>query len=260
MDRSRLRELERMVLGMKDAKFLDLPQKLTCYSPEYVGFHSRRFAVLLMMLEQIGIHPKSRILDVGPTFTSILFAQQFECTVDSLSFSEDEPTPFGKNFQFDLNLSQNREDWRTDFGDYEAIVFAEVIEHLHTAPRVVLEYLKERLRPGGWLIIQTPNALGVKQRIQVLTGRHPYEEISADPTSPNHFRESTLPELTRYCTQAGLEVVHAGYYNYFNPTYRQKRDATRPWMGALFFRASDLLPAKLKRGMTVVCRRSEDKK
>ncbi|MBS1706375.1 MAG: methyltransferase domain-containing protein [Armatimonadetes bacterium] len=255
LSKSRIADLERHIVGLKDKKFDGLPDKYVCYSPEYVGFHSRRFAVLLTILESLGTTQESKLLDVGPTFTSILFHHHFNCTVDSLSFSPDETTPFGTNYEFDLNRSQRKETWRTDLGGYDAVVFAEVIEHLYTAPSVALEYLKSLVKPGGYILVQTPNALGIKQRLQLLAGKHPYEEINPDPNSPNHFRESTLAELVRYSQGAGLEVVHAAHYNYFNPTFRQKNKRIRPWMGALFFRISDFLPSRLKRGMTVVCRR-----
>ncbi|MBL8087019.1 MAG: class I SAM-dependent methyltransferase [Chthonomonas sp.] len=255
LDKTRLRELERTIAEMRHERFENLPEKYVCFSPEYVGFHSRRFACLVLMLERLGLTAESRLLDVGPTFTSILFHRTFKCRVDSLSFSPDEETPYGQNFQFDLNLAQRKQDWREDLGDYDAITFAEVIEHLYTSPRIVLEYLASRLKPGGVLLIQTPNAVGIKQRIQLLLGKHPYEEISDDPESPNHYRECTLAELVRYAQKAGLEVIHADTYNYFNPTYRQKNKRIKPWMGSLFYRISDFLPRGMKRGMMVVCRR-----
>jgi cyclopropane fatty-acyl-phospholipid synthase-like methyltransferase len=255
LDPQRIRAVEGQIIATRNEKAEGLPNNYLTYWPDYVGFHSRRFAMLVAMLEGLGVDEKSHLLDIGPTYTTKLFADSFHCRVDSLSFSPDEKTPFGENYYFDLNLSQEKKDWRSGIGPYDVIVMAEVIEHLHTAPKVVLSYLIELLKPGGYLILQTPNALGIKQRIQLLLGKHPYEQISEEPTSPNHFRESTLAELVAFSQAAGFEVVHAKHYNYFNPTFRQKKDWVKPWMGALFFRISDLLPARLKRGMTVVCRK-----
>lgn len=257
----RVRELERAIIAKRFDKYEGLPHFYCDFVPEYVGFHSKRFAWMLAFLESAGVHSESKILDVGPTFTAKLLHDHFGAHVDALSFSPDEETYFGKNHRFDLNLSQNRETWRLDLGPYDAIVFSEVIEHLYTAPRVVLEYLRELLKPGGVMIVQTPNALGLKQRVMLLLGRHPYEPISEDPGSPNHFRESTLDELVAYAKRAGLEVVSAGHYNYFNAGFRQnssKGSQVPGWVGALFFRLQDFVPAKMRRGLMLVCRRPKE--
>ena len=254
----RVKELERAIIEKRFEKHEGLPQTYTSYSSEYVGFHSRRFAYMLAFLEKEGIGKESRILDVGPTFTAKLMHDHFGAQVDGMSFSPDEQTPFGKNYRFDLNLSQTKEKWRLDLGPYDAIVFAEVIEHLYTAPRLALLYLAGLLKPGGVMIVQTPNALGLKQRVQLLLGKHPYEPLSEEPESPNHFRESTLAELVRHAEGAGLEVLSAGHYNYFNAGFRQKSSlASRVpgWVGALYFRFQDFLPPKMRRGLMLVCRR-----
>jgi len=255
-DRARMRAIERQIIADRHKRPEGLPDKYICYTPEYAGFHSRRFAIMLMTLEQLGLGPESRILDVGPTLSAVLLHQQFGCRVDAISFSPDEETPFGKNHEFDLNLTQDPANWRTDLGGYDAIVFAEVLEHLHTAPRLVLAYLGSLLKPGGYLLIQTPNALALKARVQLLLGKHPYEQISEHLHSPNHFRENTLGELTSFAELSGLPVVHAGHYNYFNPTFRQRTGSKVPgWVGNLYFRFSDFLPARMKRGLMVVAQR-----
>lgn len=253
VNRQRVKELEKKVLGYQDKKFEGLPATHTGYRPAYVGYHSRRFAYLAHFLEMVGIGKESTILDVGPTFTSIFFHDHLGCRVDSLSFSPDEETPFGTNHFFDLNRSQNKEDW-PKIGPYEVITFAEVIEHLHTSPQIILECLGSLLVPGGRLIVQTPNALALRKRIQLLVGKHPYEEISLNPNHPNHFRESTLAELVRYGKNAGLEVEFAKVVNYFNPTYRQKGNMN-PKLGAAYFKFNEILPESMKPGCMLVYRR-----
>lgn len=255
VNRQRVRELEKKVLTYMDKKFEGLPATHVGYKPAYVGYHSRRFAYLAHFLETIGINKDSTILDVGPTFTSIFFHDHLGCRVDSLSFSPDEETPFGRNYFFDLNKSQDKEEWPR-IGPYEVITFAEVIEHCYTSPQLVLECMGSLLKPGGYMLVQTPNALALRKRIQLLMGRHPYEEISLKPTSPNHFRESTLQELIRYGKNAGLEVEFAQVVNYFNPTYRQK-GTMNPKLGAAYFRFNELLPQSLKPGCMLVYRRPQ---
>lgn len=242
---------------MRHEKPEGLPDKYVCYRPEYVGYHSRRYAVMLDALEQIGINAASTLLDVGPTFSSLLLHKHFQCTVDALSFSPDEQTPFGVNYEFDMNRAQYRDQWRQVPHEYDAIVFAEVLEHLHTAPSLVLAYLASLLRSGGHIIVQTPNALALKARVKLLMGKHPYEPISKDPYSPNHFRENTLDELCQAVREAGLEPISAQHCNYFNPTFRQETGSKiSPEVGNLYFKMSNLLPPKFKRGLMVVAKKA----
>lgn len=255
LDKKKLAALEQKILLMRDEKFEGLPEKHLCFTNEYIGYHSRRFATLALILEELGINSSSKILDVGPTFTALFFHRQFGCTVDALSFSPDEETPFGFNYQFDLNDSQFEDQWREDMPQYPVVVFAEVIEHLYTAPEVVLKFLASVTEPGGVIICQTPNPLALRKRIQLLAGRHPFEEISLERGSPNHYRESTLKELVRYGQNAGLEIAHAGHYNYFNPTYRQNEANISPTMGKLFFKLSDHLPGSMKPNCMVIYRK-----
>ena len=251
----RIQEVAATIRGIRAEQYPDLPPHFTCFAPEYAGYHAPRIALLVRALELSGAGRESTILDVGPTLSSIVYRQALGCRIDSLSFSPDGPTPYGQNFQFDLNLAQSESTWRTDLGGYSHLMFTEVIEHLHTAPRLALQYLKSLMAPGGYIFIQTPNAVCLKHRIQMLAGKHPFEQISEATTSPNHFRESTLPELVGFTKAAGLEVIHSGHYNYFDPRFDQKNQKSS-WKRSLWFKANDYFPGTWKRGMMVVARRT----
>lgn len=218
----------------------------------YERFHAKRFALLLEILHSAGVSAESTILDVGPYFSSRLFKEYFGCRVDSMGFDPESKTEFGHHFQYDLNKCQTEEGCRRDLGPYPVIVFAEVIEHLYTAPSLALKYLGSLLVPGGILVVQTPNAVALGPRLKLLVGRHPYERISEKPESPNHFRESTLQELVSFGERAGLQPVFQGHFNYFNSKYTHAQSILKPWQGAFWHGFNSLLPGSLRRGMTVV--------
>ena len=69
-------------------------------------------------------------------------------------------------------------------GPYDVIVFAEVIEHLYTAPELVLPYLRELLVLGGVLLLQTPNAVSLRKRAKLLLGVNPFERIRTERDNP----------------------------------------------------------------------------
>ena len=175
----------------------------------YVGYQAPRFAMVLAMLGQY-VGKETRILDVGRTMLTGMIEALYDRPVDSLGFEPDASLDHGAHhFQFDLNDAQNRAKWRTDLPGYDIVLMAEVIEHLHTAPSLVLGFLQSLLRPGGVLIVQTPNALAIGRRLSMVFGHHPFELIRENPTNPGHFREYTIAELQRYGRQLGMTVLSA---------------------------------------------------
>jgi len=102
---------------------------------------------------------------------------------------------------------------------FDLVVFQEVIEHLHNSPKLALDEMKRVLRPGGYLIVSTPNIASLKKRITYLKGNsihwdlkryYNYEYVSP----PNreyigHFREFTLNELILMLEWAGFRIERA---------------------------------------------------
>jgi len=130
------------------------------------------------------------------------------------------------------------------------VVFAETIEHLTTAPELVLAGLADVLRPGGFLVCQTPNAAALHKRLKLLFGYNPYERIRVDPTNPGHFREYTRAELFEIGRIVGLEIVLHFYKDYFGCEGSSLRQTA-----ALALRLMSRIVPSFARGQTIVYRR-----
>ena len=222
----------------------------------YASYHAPRYALVLDLVA--GHLPASggRVLDVGRSPLTDLLHERLGVPVDSLGFAAEGPTASGWHFAFDLDDTQHRERWRADLPAYEVVVFAEVLEHLHTAPTLVLAFLATLVAADGVLVIQTPNALSLPKRIKPLLGIHPYEAIREDPREPGHFREYTMGELRDLAHRTGFEVLHAATYNYFDLRHNRHTGATTPrWLEAAKWRFYGVLPGPLKPGITMVLRR-----
>jgi SAM-dependent methyltransferase len=225
----------------------------------YVAFHGPRYAKLLYLIDKYLEPVQHRMLDIGPTAFTRLLHDQFGVAVDSLGFAEDAETGLGagNHYQFDLNDAQWPKSWRRDLPAYDVVIMAEVIEHLHTSPALVLAFVRACIRPGGVLIVQTPNAVRLGARLNLLGGRHPFPLIREDVTEPGHFREYTRQELAHYASACGFEVDECIYSSYFDLRYSNRgesRHSSPALLTAINF-AYRLLPDKLKMGMTVVLRR-----
>ncbi len=201
----------------------------------------------------------SRFLDVGASSLTSLLTSELKVSVDSLGLEADHQTNDVRHYQFDLNEAQRREHWRTDLGPYDVIVFAEVIEHLYTAPELVLAYLKELLKPKGVLVVQTPNAVALRKRAKMLLGMNPFERIRADRSNPGHFREYTRPELVGILQQAGFTIDSVQMKYYFDARYADHEignEPARPIGGAIRNAFYRLLPGSLQEGITIVARKT----
>src|SRR5690606_31313997 len=128
--------------------------------------------------------------------------------IDTLGFDDRRftPKPPTRHWQFDLNDVPVRDRWPAMAERYQLVLFFEVIEHLYTAPSQVLAFFYEILAPGGILLLSTPNALWLKNRVKLLTGRHPFEQIRENRQNPGHFREYTPAELRAVAATAGFRI------------------------------------------------------
>ena len=184
----------------------------------YLRYHAPRYDTLLCLLHKY-YNGTKKILDIGRSpFTEIAYSS-LKTQIDTLGFEVDKETKTGLNYYFDLNKSQNPKNWRRDIPQYDIIVFAEVIEHLHTSPKLVLQFLNSILKENGIIILQTPNAVVLHKRIQMLLGQNPFSLISENNANPAHFREYTASEISNYCRQAGFAIKRMSFENYFDYRY-----------------------------------------
>ncbi len=178
-------------------------------SHDYEAFHAKRFAYLLATA--LRLRPDARrVLDVGSgPFTAMLQGAFPE--VWTLGFAGQGA---GRHIAYDLNAIQHGVLPTSEAG-FDLIVFSEVVEHLHVPAAAAFVALKSLLNPGGVILLQTPNAAEVMNRVALLWGRNPYERLRLTPLNPGHFREYTLDELADDAQAAGLEVVFSAYCDYF---------------------------------------------
>ncbi len=218
----------------------------------YIDFHKYRYLLILnlisKLIEENRIGKSSHILDVGPAYQTHLIRKSFPAfSVHSLGI--DHPLNHRKEQEFhldqDLNFGidvpeQHRE-------SIDLILFAEVIEHLYTPPSQVLKYLCGFLKPGGVMLLQTPNAVALDRRLKMLLGKNPYNLIAAH--RQNHFREYTMNELHHFVQDCGLEVFFQLRQNYFNPN--------KTLLQRLYRRSNSFLPGALRDGITLLLKKTD---
>jgi predicted SAM-dependent methyltransferase len=228
---------------------------------EYLRFHLVRYRYLLDVVASYfppaGVvapdatksrGDERRILDIGTGFEVDLLRQAFKVPIDTAGFQHSGwPAREGETF-YELNLNETDDLEKKVDRKYPLIVMAEVLEHVYTAPELFLSKMKHWLQPGGFLIVQTPNAVFLPKRIKMLFGIHPFEKIRRNAGNPGHFREYTLSELIEIAHSAGFSVVSNSRKNYFSPASPLLR---------LLYSADFLWPPGFRAGITMVLKNGE---
>jgi SAM-dependent methyltransferase len=102
---------------------------------------------------------------------------------------------------------------------YDCIVFLEVIEHLHLNPIDVISLLKGKLKPGGTLILSTPNMMCFGSRMKMLCNMKlshfhypPFAENEHPQHGHRHDRVFMPAEMDEYFSSTGWSWYSLGYH------------------------------------------------
>jgi len=200
---------------------------------EYGEFHRRRFLeaiqALAILLED---QPRPRVLDCGISVFTALYKRllpkielaTIDRSVDSAhdAFLARASAAAGATAHATVDWNDPaavQADVRAALGEFNLIVFTEVLEHLTVHPVHVLRNLLSLLRPGGVVYVTTPNrfAAGHLRRIaQRMDPQHvfPYEGNS---TGAHHFHEYCMADLLAYSAEAGGEPIAFHFSDCWDP-------------------------------------------
>ena len=89
------------------------------------------------------------------------------------------------------------------------------LEHWHHSPRRLFREIVRVVKPGGFLVLATPNAVNFRKRAYVLAGRSNFPLLRdwyevGDPVYRGHVREPVIRDLQQLMVWNGFEV--AGTY------------------------------------------------
>lgn len=192
---------------------------------EYTSYNEGRYASAFAACEAVAPDRATRVLDIGFSDFTRRLRDRYD-DVWTLGFVG----PTEKHIVYNLNDAPHHSAPTTE--RFDLICFNEVLEHLYTAPEQVLAVVAELLRPGGHLIIQTPNAAALNKRLVLLTGRNPFERVRTDLFNPGHFRELTKAELAEVSIGAGFDIVDHRCIEYAGVYGRSWRNLALPVLKA----------------------------
>jgi SAM-dependent methyltransferase len=187
---------EKLVLGREFVEFRD-----------YYVHARRRYERTLALIGTLGLPGGARHLDVGGGQMALLTAELYgfaPIVGDVVPTSSGDVEGQGVAFQR-INLMDER--YEAD-APYDLVTLCEVIEHIPVPPYVTFRKLSAILKPGGWLVMTTPNGFRVRNVLRMLANREVLD-IYRYPEGDEplgHQHEYTLRQMDWQLRHAGYEA------------------------------------------------------
>ncbi len=204
----------------------DLPAYLESWAADeparqYLEAHQSRLARTLEMVPRGG--PCDGVLEMGAYLqitpalrTRLGYGEVRGCyfgpagRVDHRVVTSDE----GESFACDIDhFDAERDRFPYPDGHYATVLCCELIEHLFSDPMHMMTEINRVLKPGGHLVLTTPNIASLRALSAILQGYHPgffpsYLRPSSDgEADARHNREYAPREIRQLLEDSGFEVI-----------------------------------------------------
>lgn len=113
----------------------------------------------------------------------------------------------GKGVDAKVGNMEETFEFENDF--FDMCILAEIIEHILDTDFFIQE-IKRVLKPGGYLILSTPNVASLGRRLMLLFGKNPYFEacFGYPPyATAGHIRFFTKDLLFGFLRHKGFEII-----------------------------------------------------
>jgi SAM-dependent methyltransferase len=126
-----------------------------------------------------------------------------------------------------------------DDGSFDVVLFCEIIEHLIADPMHALSEIHRVLRPGGLMVITTPNVARLDNVLRLIDGENVFDPYSFYGPHGRHNREYTRHELVHLLRFAGFDD-ETSFTADANPHAETTRSGYEQLLPALRWRIEDL--------------------
>jgi 2-polyprenyl-3-methyl-5-hydroxy-6-metoxy-1,4-benzoquinol methylase len=163
--------------------------------PEIEGEWGFRWRYILRALQRYTAAPKLLDVGAGNGYFVWLARTEFGMPADGLEISAAE-ADYARD-TFDIELLRGDLSVVTD--QYDVITSFNVLEHVKE-PANLLEQMRERLAPGGFLVVTTPNPTCIHRRLR---GLNKWNMVCP----PHHINLFTRAALQELLARQGFDVL-----------------------------------------------------
>jgi SAM-dependent methyltransferase len=216
---------------------------------DYLYNSWNRLQTVLEWLYRIEKEGAGRILELGsnPYFLTLLIRKHFHFELELANFFGN-PAENGRHSQSVEGAGEKHDfpfqhfNLEVDAFPYEdasldCVIFCEILEHLLLNPDHAVAEIRRVLRPGGWMIISTPNVTRLANAVRLLRGKNINDGYSPYGIYGRHNREYTMQEVVDLALRHSLRVVEKRLKNiYPHPFKSRALQALRPntWYEHIF--------------------------
>jgi SAM-dependent methyltransferase len=194
----------------------------------YVETHARRFYETLRLLPDL--QRDARVLELGaiPYYLTVLLKKFAGLNVDPLSFYEVETA---QQTTHHLENVENQEQFDFDYAPlnverdvfpaadefYDLVLCCELLEHLLINPSHMLYEIHRVLKPGGYLLLTTPNILRWGNVLSLVKGRNINDCYHGNGIYGRHNREFSMSEVSQLLKANAFSIEHIGTRSVYGP-------------------------------------------
>jgi SAM-dependent methyltransferase len=212
----------------------------------YIGEAALRFGVTIELLQQYVLcGAQGKLLEIGsnPYFLTLLLTESFpkfdrmgvnyfEGAFPPKSMQRQSVTdPRGRLSEATFFHADIERHSLEALANFDVCLFCEVLEHLPFDPAFALFNVVRTLRPGGLLLLTTPNPARLENLEKMVRDRASFSDpVSGYGIHGRHNREYAANELIDLCSATGLTVLTAKTLDVMPTIY--SRDAEAKGYGA----------------------------
>ena len=104
--------------------------------------------------------------------------------------------------------------WDSPENSVDMVLFSEILEHITFNPITMWRAIYQALKPGGWIIVSTPNGTQfhrLKRQLEALVDQGqigtPVHEIMEGGTYGHHWKEYSIREIVTYFTMLSMDLT-----------------------------------------------------
>jgi glycosyltransferase involved in cell wall biosynthesis/SAM-dependent methyltransferase len=187
----------------------------------YLNTHETRLVKTLSITPPGG--PRDRVLEMGAYLqitpalkTKLGYGEVRGCYYGEQGRSDHRTviSTEGESFECDIDLFDAEKD-RFPYPDehFSTVLCGELIEHLFEDPMHLMSEVNRILKPGGHLVLTTPNIASLRAIAAILQGYHPglfhsyIKPAESGHIDPRHNREYTPREIHQLLENSGFKVT-----------------------------------------------------
>ncbi|HET7747533.1 MAG TPA: methyltransferase domain-containing protein [Vicinamibacteria bacterium] len=183
----------------------------------YMADSWNRMRVVLELLEGLRPFGVKKVLELGanPYLLTLLLRKRFDFDLELANYFGEAMGPGtythvgeldGRRLEFPFTVFNVEADpFPYPDARFDCVLFCEILEHLLLGPDKAVAEMARVVKPGGFLIVTTPNITRLTNLYFLALGRNILDWYSPYGPYGRHNREYTLPEVQDLLARHGFE-------------------------------------------------------